>query len=77
VVQLSRRSRQKFADFAAGSGTVRSIEDLYSAQGFDLPSNFQLPESGQRRAVCAAAEAGVDAEDPEVAQRLLRVTSTG
>lgn len=46
---------------------------MYSAQGFELPSSFQLPESGQRRAVCAAAEAGVDPTDPAVAQRLLRV----
>jgi Abortive infection C-terminus len=72
-MQLSRRSRQKFADFAAGSGTVRRIEDVYAAQGFDLPANFKLPETGQRRAICAAAEAGADISDPAVAQRLLRV----
>jgi hypothetical protein len=72
-MELSRRSRQKFADLAAGSGTIRNIEDVYGAHGFDLPPDFKMPESGQRRAVCAAAEAGVDAEDPAVAQRLLRV----
>jgi Abortive infection C-terminus len=72
-MQLSRRSRQKFADFAAASGTVRTIEDVYVAHGFNLPADFKLPEAGQRRAVCAAAEAGIDVSDPDVAQRLLRV----
>jgi hypothetical protein len=76
-MQLSRRSRQKFADLAAGAGTIRTIEDVYASQGFDLPANFQLPEGGQRRAVCAAAEAGVDAADPAVAQRLLRAYLDG
>ena len=76
-MELSRRSRQKFADLAAGSGTVRTIEDAYASHGFNLPTNFQLPEGAQRRAVCAAAEAGVDAADPAVAQRLLRVYVDG
>jgi hypothetical protein len=77
AVELSRRSRQKFADLAAGSGTIRSIEDVYAAHGFDLPNDFKPPEAGQRRAVCAAAETGVDAADPAVAQRLLRVYLDG
>jgi hypothetical protein len=76
-MQLSRRSRQKFADLAAGAGTVRTIEDVYAAHGFELPVNFKPPETGQRRAVCTAAEAGVDAADPVVVQRLLRVYLDG
>jgi hypothetical protein len=70
---ISRRSRQKFADFAAGYGTVRTIEEAYAAQGFEPPANFSVPADGQRRAVCAAAEQGIDASNEETAERLLRV----
>jgi hypothetical protein len=70
---ILRRSRQKFADFASGLGTIRTIEDVYAAHGFELPANFQLPPSGRRRAVCAAAEQGIDPNDAEAAERLLRV----
>jgi hypothetical protein len=72
-MELSRRSRQKFADFATAVGTVRTIEDVYAAQGFELPPDFKLPETGQRRAVCAAAEKGGGSAYPAAAQRLLRV----
>jgi hypothetical protein len=72
-VVISRRSRQKFADFAAGYGTVRTIEEAYAAHGFELPSNFAVPADGQRRAVCAAAEQRIDASNAEAAERLLRV----
>ena len=76
-MEISRRSRQKFADLAAGSGTVRTIEEVYAAEGFQLPADFRLPETGQRRAICAAAEATLDLTQPEVAQRLLRVYLAG
>jgi hypothetical protein len=72
-MEISRRSRQKFADFAAGWGAVRKIEDVYATHGFDLPSNFELPEAGLRRAVCAGAERDIDISDPAVSGRLLRV----
>jgi hypothetical protein len=76
-VQISRRSQQKFADLAAGWGTVRTIENVYAAQGFDLPVDFEVPASGQRRSICAAAEASADLSDPAVQQRLLRVYLDG
>jgi len=70
---ISRRSRQKFADFAAGRGTLSTIEDVYDAYDFRLVGNFSLPTEGQRRAMCAALEAGADLGDLQVAERLLRV----
>jgi len=70
---ISRRGRQKFADFAAGLGTLSAIEDVYDAYDFRLAGNFSLPTEGQRRAMCAALEAGADPGDPQVAERLLRV----
>ena len=72
-MQLSRRSQQKFADFASGFGTVRSIEELYDAHGFALPADFSPSDGRQRRSVCEAAEAGTDLNDPQVNERLLRV----
>lgn len=76
-MQISRRSRQKFADLAAAHGTVRTIEEAYAVEGFALPPAFQVPEVGQRRAVCAAAERDIDPADSETAERLLRVYLAG
>jgi len=76
-VQLSRRSRQKFADLAADRGTVRHLEQLYSAHGFDLPLDFEPQEGRPRRSVCEAAESGADLTDTQVQQRLLRVYLDG
>ena len=72
-VQVSRRSQQKFADFATSSSTVRSIEALYDTHGFVLPAHFTPEEGRARRSVCQAAEAGADLSDPTVSERLLRV----
>lgn len=77
VVQISRRSRQEFADLAAAHGTVRTIEEAYAVEGFVLPPAFQVPEVGQRRAVCAPAERDIDPADSETAERLLRVYLAG
>lgn len=76
-MQLTRRSQQKFADLCAAQGTVRSIEAVYEAHGFDLPVGFEPSEGGMRRSVCAAAEDGADLSDDRVQQRLLRVYLDG
>src|SRR5262249_1689793 len=52
------------------SGPLRTCT---RAHGFDLPNDLKLPESGVRRAVCAATEARVDVSDSDVSDRLLRV----
>ena len=72
-MRLSRRARQKFAEFASGYGTVSTIQDVYAAHDFQLPDDFSTPADGQRRAMCAAIEASINADDPIVAERLLRV----
>lgn len=72
-MHLTRRTQQKFADFAAAWGTLRTIENVYEAHGFGLAIDFQLPSGGQRRATCAAAEARLNLADPSVARRLMRV----
>ena len=76
-VKISRRSRGKFSDLCAGWGTVRTIEQVYADHGFDLPTDFEPEMGGQRRSVCAAAEHGIDLDDPAVNQRLLRVYLDG
>ncbi len=70
---ISRRSRQKFADFAAGAGTVATIEDAYDAHDFVVPNSYRPPESGVRRALCTAIEENANLNDPVVGDRLLRV----
>jgi Abortive infection C-terminus len=76
-VQITRRSQEKFADLCAAHGTIRKIEEIYEAHGFDLPANFEPAEAGMRRSVCAAAERGADLSDGQVQQRLLRVYLDG
>jgi hypothetical protein len=76
-MRLTRRSQQKFADLCATLGTVREIEAVYEAHGFDLPAGFEPTEGGMRRSVCAAAEDGADLADAQVQQRLLRVYLDG
>jgi len=76
-VQLTRRSQQKFADLCAAQGTIRTIEAVYEAHGFDLPANFEPAHGGARRSVCAAAERGADLSNGQVQQRLLRVYLDG
>jgi hypothetical protein len=70
-MQLSRRSRNKWADLCANYGTLRLIEDAYSAHDVLLPPHWQPPPGSQRRALVAAAEETVDPEEPAVQQRLL------
>ena len=77
AVQLSRRSQQKFADLAADRGTVRAIEHVYAAHGFDLPPDFEPQDGRAQRSVCEAAERGADLTDPQAQQRLLRVYVDG
>lgn len=76
-MQISRRSRNKFADLCAAHGTVSRIAEAYSNYDFELPHDFEPVEGGMRRSVCAAAEAGVDFDDPQVAHRLVRVYVDG
>lgn len=72
-MRISRRTRQKFAEFATGFGTLSTIRDVYDAYDFSPPPGFSPPPDGQRRALCAAIEASINADDPQVAERLIRV----
>lgn len=70
-MQLSRRSRNKWADFCSAHGTLPLIEDAYAAHDVLLPPQWGPPPSSQRRALVAAAEETLDLADPGVQQRLL------
>src|SRR3954449_1515887 len=70
-MDLTRRSRNKWADFCATYGTLRSIEDAYAAHDLFLPPQWQPPSSSQRRALVASIENPLDHADAGVQQRLL------
>lgn len=76
-MELSRRSRNKWADFASANGTLRLIEDAYSGQDVLLPAQWEPPLNGKRRAMCAAAEGTIDVTEATVQQRLLAVYLDG
>lgn len=52
---------------------MRTIEQVYEAQGFDVPTDFEPVEGGMRRSLCEAAEARHALTDDVVGRRLLRV----
>lgn len=72
-MEMSVRSRQKFADLAAGCGTMRTIEQVYEAYGFHVPAGFEPAPGGMRRSLCDAVEAGQDLANDAVCRRLLHV----
>lgn len=72
-MRVSRRSRLKFSDFANDFGTVRTIRDVFAAEDFLEPPDFELPPTGVRRALVAAIHSTISDSDPGQQLRLVRV----
>ena len=70
-MKISRRSQEKFADFAARHGTLDKIRDVYETRDLSLPEAFAPSSGRERRSLCEAAEAGLELSDPSVSERLL------
>jgi hypothetical protein len=72
-VRISAHTRRRFADFCAGWGTVRSIAQLFEAEGIFPGEDYDPPESGVRRYEVDAHEDTLDLSTDRDNHRLLRV----
>lgn len=72
-MQISKRTRYKFAEFATGFAVLRLIEDAFMAEDFEPIENYDGLASGARRSLVAGYHAAIDFSDPAQLGRLARV----
>lgn len=72
-MRISKRSQQKFADLAAGYGTLNKIREVFHAEDFTESPGAVVEQHGARRSQVDAFETAIDFDDPDQQQRLLRV----
>jgi hypothetical protein len=72
-VQISKRTRFKFGEFATAYAVLRDIERVFMAEDFEPVSDYESLDSGMRRSLVAGYLAGIDLSDPVQLGRLLRV----
>jgi hypothetical protein len=72
-VQISKRTRWKFADFASDFAVLRLIDQVFDAEDFEPLAGYEGPESGQRRSLVGAYHAAVDFDDVAQVARLVNV----
>lgn len=72
-VQISKRTRFKFGEFATGFAVLREIDRVFMAEDFEPVPNYENLDSGMRRSLVAGYLAGIDMSDPAQVGRLVRV----
>jgi hypothetical protein len=72
-VQISNRTKYKFAEFATGFAVLRQIENVFIAEDFEPVPNYSELASGMRRSLVAGYHAAIDFSDPAQLGRLIRV----
>lgn len=73
---VSERSRRRFANLAAQSGTLGLIDEWYRGEGFTRDAEVQLPEGSMRRSLIDAYESHIDWHDEAQNHRVVRVYAT-
>jgi hypothetical protein len=72
-VQISKRTKFKFAEFATAFVVLRDIDRVFMAEDFERVANYSNLDSGQRRSLVAGYMANIDLSDPVQLGRLVRV----
>lgn len=72
-MRISKRSQQKFADLAAGHGTLAKIREVFEAEDFRADSRTEIGPDSQRRTQVYAFHVLINLEQQDHQQRLLRV----
>ena len=73
-MKISKRTQQKFADFATDNGVLRTIRDVFETEDFEEPDNFKSsPMTGERRTLVASFHSLINFNDEAQQRRLLRV----
>lgn len=72
-MEISKRSRLKFADFASDFAVLRLIDQVFDMEDFEPLPDYQGPEYGQRRGLVGAYHAAIDFADEDQIARLVNV----
>lgn len=72
-VQISKRTRYKFGEFATGWAVLRQIDEVFMAEDFEPVENYSEIANGMRRSLVAGYHAAIDFSDPAQLGRLIRV----
>jgi Abortive infection C-terminus len=72
-MQISKRTKYKFGEFATAFAVLRQIEDVFVAEDFEPVENYSELANGMRRSLVAGYHAAVDFSDPVQLGRLIRV----
>lgn len=73
TMQISKRTRLKFADFASDFAVLRLIDQVFESEDFEPVPDYEGPEYGQRRSCVGSYHAGIDFDDPSQTARLVGV----
>ena len=72
-MEISKRTRRKFADFACGFAVLRLIDDVFESEDFSPIADYGGLEMGERRSLVAGYHAAIDFSDPDQVARLVKV----
>jgi hypothetical protein len=72
-VQISRRTRFKFGEFATAYAVLRDIERVFMGEDFEPVADYDNLDSGVQRSLVAGYHAAIDLSDPAQLGRLIRV----
>jgi len=72
-VNISKRTKYKFGEFATAFAVLRQIEDVFGAEDFEPVENYSDLANGMRRSLVAGYHAAIDFSDPAQLGRLIRV----
>jgi hypothetical protein len=72
-MQISKRTKYKFGEFATAFAVLRQIDDVFVAEDFEPVENYSELASGMRRSLVAGYHAAIDFSDPAQLGRLIRV----
>jgi hypothetical protein len=73
-MRISKRTQQIFGDFCSTHGVLRTIREVFEAEGFSENEDFDDPKVwGERRTLAASFHSAIDMDDESQQYRLLRV----
>lgn len=72
-MQISKRTRLKFAEFASDFAVLRLIDQVFESEDFEPKPDYEGTEYGQRRACVGSYHAAIDFDDPPQAARVVNV----
>jgi hypothetical protein len=72
-MQISKRAKYKFGEFATAFAVLRQIKDVFVAEEFEPVENYSELANCMRRSLVAGYRAAVEFSDPVQLGRVIRV----